>query len=78
MLKFEYVELWLVGEGDFFLVLCDLISELNLYKQVKFFGYLNLEEFRSIILQVYLGLNFLENRGLSYYYLFVNKSFDYI
>lgn len=28
--------------------------------------------------KVYIGFNLLENRGLSYYYFFVNKVFDYL
>ena len=78
MLKLEHVELWLAGEGDLSLALRDLTSELNLHKQVKFLGYLNPEELRSITPQAHLGLNLLENRGLSYYYSLANKSFDYI
>jgi glycosyltransferase involved in cell wall biosynthesis len=33
---------------------------------------------KALTLQATIGLNLLENRGLSYYYSLANKSFDYI
>ncbi|WP_205127803.1 hypothetical protein, partial [Okeania hirsuta] len=55
-----------------------LTKELDLQKQVKFLGYLDPEELRRITPQAHLGLNLLENKGLSYYYSLANKTFDYL
>lgn len=78
MLELEDVELWLAGEGDLSLSLRGLTKELDLQKMVKFLGYLDPEELRSITPQAHLGLNLLENKGLSYYYSLANKTFDYL
>lgn len=78
MKKLENVELWLAGEGDLSQSLRNLAAELQLQEQVKFRGYLDPEELRGITPQAHLGLNLLENTGLSYYYSLANKTFDYI
>lgn len=72
------VELWLAGEGDLSQVLRGLTTDLQLHQQVKFMGYLDPEELRKLTPQAHLGLNLLENTGLSYYYSLANKTFDYI
>lgn len=72
------VELWLAGEGDLSQELRDIVDQLNLEGQVKFLGYLAPTELKKITPQAHLGVNLLENKGLSYYYSLANKTFDYI
>ncbi len=74
----ENAELWLAGEGDLSAVLRQQVVDLQLENKVKFLGYLLPEELRIVTLQAKIGLNLLENRGLSYYYSLANKTFDYI
>lgn len=71
-------ELWLAGEGDLSQQLRQLAEELKLAHRVRFLGYLPPEELAMVTLQAHLGINLLENKGLSYYYSLANKAFDYI
>ncbi len=71
-------QLWLAGEGDLSAALRSLVKQENLEGQVHFLGYLRPAALREITLQAHLGLNLLENKGLSYYYSLANKAFDYI
>ncbi|HKK76557.1 MAG TPA: glycosyltransferase [Saprospiraceae bacterium] len=72
------VQLWLVGEGDLSIFLRKLTKEKRLQDRVHFLGYRQPEELKTITPQADLGLNLLENKGLSYYYSLANKCFDYI
>lgn len=74
----QNAELWLVGEGDLSTALRDLTSQLQLKSKVIFKGYLRPEALQAITPQATIGLNLLENKGLSYYYSLANKTFDYI
>jgi glycosyltransferase involved in cell wall biosynthesis len=76
--KLQDIELWLAGEGDLSSALRQLAQDLGVAQQVKFLGYLAPEELREITAQASIGLNLLENRGLSYYYSLANKAFDYV
>ncbi len=78
MKELEGVELWLAGEGDLSQLLRNMATELQLKEPIQFLGYLDPEELRGITPQAHLGLNLLENAGLSYYYSLANKTFDYI
>lgn len=78
MQELKDCELWLAGEGDLSQELRALAEEPGVQKQLKFLGYLDPEELRKITPQAHLGLNLLENKGLSYYYSLANKTFDYI
>lgn len=78
MQQIKGAELWLVGEGDLSAALRQMVADLELESQIKFFGYLQPEALREVTLQASIGLNLLENRGLSYYYSLANKAFDYI
>lgn len=78
MLYLENVELWLAGEGDCSAALRTLTESLELSHRVRFLGYVLPDELKTLTLQANLGLNLLENRGLSYYYSLANKAFDYI
>lgn len=74
----DNAELWLAGEGDLSNLLRQKVTDLKLENKIKFLGYLQPEALREVTLQAKIGLNLLENRGLSYYYSLANKAFDYI
>lgn len=78
MQKIEGAVLWLAGEGDLSEELRQLAKDLQVESKVCFLGYLTPVELRSVTLQASIGLNLLENRGLSYYYSLANKAFDYV
>lgn len=70
------VQLWLAGEGDLSDQLRRRSNELGLDDQVRFLGYIKPQDLPHYTTQAWLGINLLENRGLSYYYSLANKFFD--
>ncbi len=74
----DHIKLWLVGEGDLSQALRKETKRLQLDKRVHFLGFRQPIELPAITQQAHLGLNLLENKGLSYYYSLANKCFDYI
>ncbi|WP_373550335.1 glycosyltransferase family 4 protein [Haliscomenobacter sp.] len=78
MQKIEGATLWLAGEGDLSQELRQLAKDLQVESKVHFLGYLAPDKLRSVTQQASIGLNLLENRGLSYYYSLANKAFDYV
>lgn len=74
----EGAELWLAGEGDLSAALRQQVQQQGLEHKVRFLGYVPPAELRALTLQAHIGLNLLENKGLSYYYSLANKAFDYI
>ena len=72
------VKLWLVGEGDLSETLRKQAKDLALEARVYFLGFRPPVELPAITQKAHLGLNLLENKGLSYYYSLANKCFDYI
>ncbi|HKK78286.1 MAG TPA: glycosyltransferase family 4 protein, partial [Phaeodactylibacter sp.] len=74
----EGAQLWLAGEGDLSEALRQKARSLGLDKKVRFLGYLPPQELRELTPKAYIGLNLLENKGLSYYYSLANKAFDYL
>jgi len=71
-------KLWIIGEGDLSSELRNLTKEEQLEHKVEFKGWIPPEELRQYAEVAYIGLNVLENKGLSYYYSLSNKSLDYI
>ncbi|MCB0588781.1 MAG: glycosyltransferase [Phaeodactylibacter sp.] len=71
-------ELWLAGEGDLSDSLRDQAREKKLEDKVRFLGFMPPAELQALTPQAHIGLNLLENKGLSYYYSLANKAFDYI
>lgn len=71
-------QLWLAGEGDLSDKLRNQVKQKGLDNQVIFLGYVKPEELKKVTLKVSIGLNLLENKGLSYYYSLANKAFDYV
>ncbi len=79
MTRLDGVQLWLAGEGDLSDDLRRLARELGLKEnKVRFLGFVKPSELKTITDQAWLGLNLLENKGLSYYYSLANKFFDYV
>jgi len=78
MLKIENVEFHIAGDGDEMHVIQHAVKELNLENKVKLLGKKTPSELKEITQHAYIGVNLLENRGLSYYYSLGNKTFDYI
>ncbi len=69
-------QLVLAGEGDLSLLLHQKSKDLGLDDRVLFLGYVKPEDLKNLTAKAWLGLNLLENRGLSYYYSLANKFFD--
>ncbi|MEM6320957.1 MAG: glycosyltransferase [Bacteroidota bacterium] len=78
MTKIDRAVLWIAGEGDLSQILRAMVRERKLEKKVHFLGYLTPEHLKLVTQRAAIGLNLLENRGLSYYYSLANKTFDYI
>ena len=78
MQQISHAQLWLAGEGDLSQALRQQARSLGLGEKVRFLGYLPPPELRELTPQAYIGLNLLENKGLSYYYSLANKAFDYL
>ena len=77
----QYIEdavLWLAGEGDLSASLREQVTRLGLGQRVRFLGMIAPDELRRLTPHAFVGLNLLENRGLSYYFSLANKAFDYI
>jgi glycosyltransferase involved in cell wall biosynthesis len=72
------LSLYLVGEGDLSAQLKEQVAKMGLQDKVKFPGYKKPEELKQITAAAYIGLNLLEQKGLSYYYSLANKFSDYI
>jgi glycosyltransferase involved in cell wall biosynthesis len=71
-----HIELWLAGEGDLSQTLRTRAQ--NAGERVRFLGFVDPETLKEITREAWLGLNLLENKGLSYYYSLANKFFDYV
>ena len=78
MQEVEGAVLWLAGEGDLSANLRRRVQELGLESKVQFLGFIPPNELQALTSKAYIGLNLLENKGLSYYYSLANKAFDYI
>jgi len=70
------LQLVLAGEGDLSAQLRQKTDDLGLKDRVVFLGYVKPADLKTLTSQAWLGLNLLENRGLSYYYSLANKFFD--
>ena len=78
MQEIDGAVLWLAGEGDLSANLREKVAQLGLAQKVRFLGFVLPKELPGITEQAWIGLNLLENKGLSYYYSLANKAFDYI
>ena len=75
MRHLEGIHLTLAGEGDLSEPLRARARELGVADKVTFLGYTPAEDLHALASRSWLGLNLLENRGLSYYYSLANKFF---
>lgn len=72
------VRLLIAGEGDLSGPLRAQVKNTGLEARIEFLGMLTPENLRQLTNKASIGLNLLENKGLSYYYSLANKAFDYI
>jgi glycosyltransferase involved in cell wall biosynthesis len=70
-------ELWLAGEGDLSEKLRELAAVSPAAGRIRFLGFVKPADLKQLTAGAWLGLNLLENKGLSYYYSLANKFFDY-
>ncbi|WP_169433304.1 glycosyltransferase family 4 protein [Lewinella cohaerens] len=70
--------LHIAGSGDLEQKLHQLVVDHQLEDRVHFLGFVLPAELPALTEKAWLGLNLLENTGLSYYYSLANKTFDYI
>ncbi|MBA3647648.1 MAG: glycosyltransferase [Chitinophagales bacterium] len=66
------------GEGDLSDSLRELVKKEKLHNKVTFLGMKKPGELRELTKQSFIGLNLLENLGMSYYLSLANKFFDYV
>ncbi|HQV79301.1 MAG TPA: glycosyltransferase [Chitinophagales bacterium] len=78
MLKINHATCWIIGDGDEMYNVQNAVKELGLTSKVKLLGKKKPDELKRLTHETYIGINLLENRGLSYYYSLGNKTFDYI
>ncbi|CAM1372128.1 glycosyltransferase [Tenacibaculum xiamenense] len=78
IVKLEDCIFLIVGDGDIFHNLKELVHRKNLSSQVIFLGKQSPEQLKGITPQADLGLSIEEDLGLSYRYALPNKLFDYI
>lgn len=78
MQRVEGAELWLAGEGDLSDQLRAKSVALGVQQKVRFLGFVKPEDLKKLTDQATIGLNLLEDRGLSYYYSLANKFFDFV
>lgn len=76
MQHLDNVQFVLAGEGDLSAKLRQKAFNLGLGGRVVFLGNVKPDDLKILTDQAWLGLNLLENRGLSYYYSLANKYFD--
>ncbi len=71
-------QLIVCGDGNFMQQAQNLVKQNALESKVIFKGNIPPDEMRMITEQAYIGLNLVENNGLSNYLSLANKFFDYI
>jgi glycosyltransferase involved in cell wall biosynthesis len=76
MTQLQGVQLVLAGEGDLSEPLRQQTRDLNVSEKVDFKGFVRPSDLKLLTSTAWVGLNLLENRGLSYYYSLANKFFD--
>jgi len=69
---------YIIGDGDKLKELKEKVKALHLSDKVFFTGPIPFEKLPSYTAQADIGINLLENWGLSYYYSLPNRIFDYI
>jgi len=70
--------LMICGDGNFMQQARQLVKEHQLEQKVIFKGYITPDELHIITAGACIGINLVENNGLSYYLSLANKFFDYV
>lgn len=70
--------LYIAGEGDLSKELRAFAASQPHAAKIRFLGYVRPGELKQYTRRAKIGVNFIENSGLSYYYSLSNKFFDYI
>lgn len=77
-MRYVNCKLYLAGEGDLSEPLRNLVKQENLESKVKFLGFVAPNDLKQTTAGATIGLNCLEDSGLSYRYSLSNRTFDYI
>lgn len=70
--------LYIAGEGDLSDTLRAFAADLPYADRIHFLGYVKPAELKKITAEATIGVNLVEQLGLSYYYSLSNKFFDYM
>lgn len=70
--------LYIYGKGNFMQQAKAMVDTLHLHDKVFFKGLLPPEELKEVTAKALLGINLVENNGLSYYLSLSNRFFDYL
>ncbi len=73
-----HAKLIIAGDGPLREELEVLSRTLKLESKVEFKGFIPPAELKELTKKCWIGINLLENLGLSYYYSLANKFFDYV
>ena len=69
---------YVIGDGDILKELKEKVNKMHLTDKVIFVGKIPFENLSEYTVRADIGINLLENWGLSYYYSLPNRIFDYI
>jgi len=69
---------YVVGDGDILELLKQKVEDMQLQSKVIFVGRIPFEQLGAYTRCANIGINILENKGLSYYYSLPNRFFDYL
>ena len=69
---------YVIGDGDILKELKEKVKKMQLENSVFFTGRIPFEKLSEYTVHADIGINLLENWGLSYYYSLPNRIFDYI
>ena len=69
---------YVIGDGDILKELKAKVKEMGLTDRIIFTGKVPFEKLPEYTVHADIGINFLENSGLNYYYSLPNRIFDYI
>ena len=72
------IPLYLAGEGNLSQYIRSMAQKMGLGDRVQFLGMLPPEELHRLTIHATIGINLLEDKGLSYYHSLSNKFFDYV
>ena len=71
-------KLHIIGEGDLSSQLRALVVYEKLEHRVSFLGYVKPDQLQAHTQRAWIGINLLENKGLSYFFSLANRTFDFI